>query len=90
MAISKAQSIVSQTGDLPVPMHIRNATTKLMKEMGYSKGYNYSHDNENNFAPQEYMPDAIRNTKLYDPGKNPREDELRKHLRQLWKDKYNY
>lgn len=90
MAISKAQSIVSQTGDLPVPMHIRNAPTKLMKEMGYSKGYNYSHDNENNFAPQEYMPDAIRNTKLYDPGKNPREDELRKHLRQLWKDKYNY
>lgn len=90
MAINTAQSVVAKTGDLPVPMHIRNAPTKMMKEMGYSKGYNYSHDNENNFAPQEYLPDAIRNTKFYDPGKNPREDELRKHLRQLWKDKYNY
>jgi len=90
MAINMAQSVVAKTGDLPVPMHIRNAPTKMMKEMGYSKGYNYSHDNENNFAPQEYLPDAIRATKFYDPGKNPREDELRKHLRQLWKDKYNY
>jgi putative ATPase len=90
MAINTAQQIVAKTGDLPVPMHIRNAPTKMMKEMGYSKGYEYSHNHENNFSSQEYLPDAIRNTKFYDPGNNPREDELRKHLRQLWKDKYNY
>lgn len=90
MAINAAQSMVAKTGDLPVPMHIRNAPTKMMKEMGYSKGYAYAHDYNNNFVEQEFLPDAIKGTKLYDPGKNPREDELRKHLKQLWKDKYNY
>ncbi|RBL92968.1 replication-associated recombination protein A [Chitinophaga flava] len=90
MAINSAMSIVSKTGDLPVPMHIRNAPTKMMKEMGYSKGYGYAHDYDNNFVEQEFLPEAIKGTKLYDPGKNPREDELRRHLKQLWKDKYNY
>ncbi|NML36716.1 replication-associated recombination protein A [Chitinophaga sp. G-6-1-13] len=90
MAINAAQSLVAKTGDLPVPMHIRNAPTKMMKEMGYSKGYAYAHDYNSNFVEQEFLPDAIKGTKLYDPGKNAREDELRRHLKQLWKDKYNY
>ncbi|MBC9911494.1 replication-associated recombination protein A [Chitinophaga varians] len=90
MAINAAQSLVAKTGDLPVPMHIRNAPTKMMKEMGYSKGYAYAHDYDSNFVDQEFLPDAIKGTKLYDPGKNAREDELRRHLKQLWKDKYNY
>lgn len=89
-AISAAQSLVAKTGDLPVPMHIRNAPTKMMKGMGYGAGYEYAHSYENNFVDQEFLPEAIKGTKLYDPGKNPREDELRKHLKQLWKDKYNY
>lgn len=90
MAINNALSVVSQTGDLPVPMNIRNAPTKMMKEMGYNKGYEYSHDYENNFSPQEYLPEQIKGLKLYDPGKNAREDEMRKHLRSLWKEKYGY
>jgi putative ATPase len=90
MAINNALSVVNKTGDLPVPMNIRNAPTKMMKEMGYNKGYEYSHDYEGNFSPQEYLPEQIKGMKLYDPGKNPREDELRKHLRSLWKEKYGY
>ncbi|HJT74665.1 MAG TPA: hypothetical protein VJ720_11615, partial [Chitinophaga sp.] len=90
MAINNALSAVKQTGDLPVPMHIRNAPTKMMKDLGYNKGYEYSHDFEGNFSLQEYLPDAIRGLKLYDPGKNAREDELRKYLRGLWKEKYGY
>ena len=89
-AIGEAMSIVKKTGDLPVPLHIRNAPTKLMKDLGYGKEYAYSHNYENNFSPQEYLPDAIAGKKIYDPGKNAREEELRKYLRQLWKDKYNY
>ncbi len=90
MAINTAQQVVAKTGDLPVPMHIRNAPTKMMKEMGYNQGYAYAHDYENNFVLQEFLPDAIKGMKIYDPGKNPREDELRRYLKQLWKDKYNY
>ena len=90
MAINIAQQVVAKTGDLPVPMHIRNAPTKLMKDMGYSQGYAYAHDYENNFVVQEFLPDAIKGMKIYDPGKNAREDELRRYLKQLWKDKYNY
>ncbi|RFM35060.1 replication-associated recombination protein A [Chitinophaga silvisoli] len=90
MAINNALSVVNKTGDLPVPMNIRNAPTKMMKDMGYNKGYEYSHDYEGNFSPQEYLPEQIKGMKLYDPGKNPREDELRKHLRSLWKEKYGY
>ncbi|RFS22644.1 replication-associated recombination protein A [Chitinophaga silvatica] len=90
MAIGAAQAMVAKTGDLPVPMHIRNAPTKLMKELGYSKGYAYAHDYENNFVTQEFLPDAIKGTKFYEPGKNPREEELRRYLKNLWKEKYNY
>jgi putative ATPase len=89
-AISAAQSVVAKTGDLPVPMHIRNAPTKMMKDMDYGKGYAYAHSYENNFVIQEFLPDAIKGTKFYDPGNNPRENELRNHLKNLWKEKYNY
>ncbi|MGN7720206.1 replication-associated recombination protein A [Chitinophaga sp. 22620] len=90
MAIGMAQNMVAQTGDLSVPLHIRNAPTKLMKQQGYGKDYKYSHDFSNNFAPQEYLPEEITGTKFYEPGKNAREDELRKYLKALWKEKYNY
>ncbi len=90
MAIKKAKQLVRQTGDLPVPMHLRNAPTKLMKDQGYGKGYQYAHDYTHNFAMQEYLPDAIKGTKLYDPGANAREEEMRKRLRSLWKEKYGY
>ena len=89
-AIGAAQSAVRQHGDLPVPLHIRNSPTSLMKEMGYGKNYEYSHNNENNFSPQEYLPKEIAGTSFYRPGKNSREDDLRKFLKTLWKDKYNY
>lgn len=90
MAINQAQSLVRQTGDLSVPMPIRNAPTKLMKEEGYGKGYKYSHDFPGNFVNQEFMPDEIKGTKLYDPGRNAREEEMRKRLKAMWRDKYGY
>jgi len=89
-AIDDALRVVKDKGDLPVPLHIRNAPTKLMKEQGYGKGYEYSHMYENNFSKQEYLPDDISGMKFYEPGKNPREEELRKRLRALWGDKYEY
>lgn len=90
MAINEAQRLVKETGDLPVPMAIRNAPTKLMKDEGYGKDYRYAHNYANNFTNMEFMPDAIKDTRLYDPGKNAREEEMRKRLRALWKDKYGY
>lgn len=90
MAINEAQELVRTYGDLPVPMHIRNAPTKLMKSEGYGKGYKYAHDYDSNFVEQEYLPDKIKGTKLYDPGINARENELRVRLKKLWKDKYGY
>jgi len=89
-AINKAQALVKQTGDLPVPLHLRNAPTKLMKNIGYGKDYAYSHSYEGNFTEQEYFPGPLSGTKLYDPGKNPAEEKLREKLRQNWKDKYHY
>lgn len=89
-AIGQALAAVQRYGDLPVPLHIRNAPTKLMKNMGYGKNYEYSHSYENNFSAQEYLPEKIAGTKFYEPGKNAREDELRKFLKSLWKDKYGY
>lgn len=89
-AIGAAMSAVKQQGDLPVPLHIRNAPTRMMKNMGYGKNYEYSHNYENNFSPQEYLPDELKGTVFYNPGRNAREDELRNHLRKLWKDKYGY
>ncbi|MCZ8198065.1 MAG: replication-associated recombination protein A [Flavobacterium sp.] len=90
MAIGEAQAKVKQTGDLPVPIHLRNAPTKLMKELGYGDEYQYSHNYTNNFSEQEYLPDAIQETKFYEPGNNARENELRKFLQNRWKDKYDY
>ena len=90
VAIGAALSAVQQNGDLPVPLHIRNAPTKLMKDMNYGKGYKYSHEGEGNFLEQEYLPDKIAGTTFYDPGNNARENELRKFLRERWKGKYGY
>jgi len=89
-AIGRAQQLVRETGDLPVPLSIRNAPTKLMKELGYGDNYQYAHSYENNFAPQEFLPDEIKNTKLYEPGNNARENSQREFLRQRWKTKYGY
>jgi putative ATPase len=90
MAIGNAQQLVKQTGDLPVPIHLRNAPTKLMKELGYGEDYKYSHDYTNNFAEQEFLPDAIKETVLYNPGHNSRENSNREFLKNRWKDKYGY
>jgi putative ATPase len=90
VAIGSAMGAVSQHGDLPVPLHIRNAPTRLMKNLGYGKDYKYSHSYESNFSEQEYLPEKISGMKFYDPGKNAREEELRKFLKSLWKDKYGY
>jgi putative ATPase len=90
MAINQAQQLVKQTGDLPVPIHLRNAPTKLMKELGYGEEYKYSHDFANNFAEQEFLPDEISETLLYNPGNNSRENGTREFLKNRWKDKYGY
>ena len=90
LAIGEAQEMVRKYGDLPVPLHIRNAPTRLMKDLDYGKEYKYAHNFENNFAEQEYLPDKIKGSKLYEPGKNLREEELRKFWRDRWKEKYGY
>jgi putative ATPase len=89
-AISKAQALVAQYGDLPVPLAIRNAPTKLMKKLDYGKNYQYAHSFENNFAKMEFLPEEIKNILLYNPGKNAREEELRRFLKERWKEKYGY
>ncbi len=89
-AIGKAQQLVKQTGDLPIPLHLRNAPTKLMKELGYGDDYKYAHSYANNFAEQEFLPDEISGTKIYDPGNNSRENSTREFLRNRWRDKYGY
>jgi putative ATPase len=97
VAINDAISTVQKTGDLPVPLAIRNAPTKLMKDLDYGKGYQYAHEYRNNFVAMEFLPDAIKGTKFYEPGKNPREEELRNYFsffhfsKKLWDKKYeNY
>jgi len=90
MAIEEAIDIVRKEGDQPVPLHIRNAPTKLMKNMDYGKNYKYAHDYEGNFTEQEFLPDNLKGTTFYDPGSTPREEELRKFLRSRWGDKYGY
>ena len=89
-AIGKAQALVKQYGDLPVPLAIRNAPTKLMKNLNYGKNYQYAHSFENNFAKMEFLPEQIKNSLLYNPGKNAREEELRRFLKERWKEKYGY
>src|SRR5258705_5526043 len=90
VAIGSALKAVNETGDLPVPLSVRNAPTKLMKDMGYGKDYQYAHSYENNFVDMEFLPDKIKGTKFYEPGKNAREEELRSYLKKLWKEKYGY
>ena len=89
-AINKASEKIKVTGNLQVPLHLRNAPTELMNELGYGEGYKYSHDFQNQFTNQEYLPDEITGTKLYEPGKNKKEDSIRDFLKLRWKNKYNY
>lgn len=90
MAIKKAQQLVKQTGDLSVPLAIRNAPTKLMKELGYGNEYQYAHNYEGNFTEQEFLPEKIKGTRFYSPGNNLKENSLRVYLKNLWEDKYGY
>ena len=89
-AINKAQQVVKQTGDLSVPIHLRNAPTKLMKELGYGKDYQYAHDYADNFAFQDYLPDELQGETFYEPSDNPRENALRNYLKKLWGERYGY
>ena len=90
MAIENASSMVDKTKDLPVPLHLRNAPTKLMEELSYGKNYKYAHDYENNFVKQEFFPESLTGTIFYNPGNNNRENEMRNRLKHFWKEKYNY
>ena len=89
-AIGAAIALVRQTGDLPVPLHLRNAPTKLMKNIGYGKNYKYAHSYEGNFTDLDFLPEAIKGTKIYNPGNNPREAESKEKLKKLWGDRYKY
>ncbi len=89
-AIAAAKEAVSRYGDLSVPLHIRNAPTKLMKDLNYGKDYKYAHSFDGNFAEQEFLPDKIKGTKFFEPGNNAREIEIRNNMKKLWKDKYGY
>ncbi|MGV3503913.1 MAG: replication-associated recombination protein A [Adhaeribacter sp.] len=90
LAIGEAQAFVRETGGLPVPLHLRNAPTKLMKELNYGKDYKYAHNYEQNFVQQEFLPEQAKGTKFFEPGNNPRENEIRKNLKNFWGDKYGY
>ena len=90
VAINSATEEVKSSGNLPVPLHLRNAPTKLMQEIGYGKEYLYSHNFSGNFSKQEYLPDSISGVKFYEPGNNLRESEMREYLKKLWGDKYQY
>ncbi len=90
VAIEDAIALVEKTGDLPVPLHLRNAPTKLMKQLGYGKDYQYSHDGVGNFVMQEFLPEAISGTRLFEPGQNAREAEMRTQLKRWWNDHYGY
>ena len=90
VAISAAQQLVKETGNLPIPLHLRNAPTKLMKELNYGVNYKYAHNHEGNFVNQEFFPEEISGTKLFDPSNNTRENEMRKNLRATWKERYEY
>jgi putative ATPase len=90
MAIENASGAVKEKGDLPVPLHLRNAPTKLMKDLGYHKDYKYAHSFEGNFVVENYLPEEIKGTQFYEPGNTPKEEEIRKRLKDLWKDIYDY
>jgi putative ATPase len=90
MAIEEALRKVEETGDLPVPLHIRNAPTRLMKDLGYGREYKYAHSFEGNFAKDNFLPEEIKGTKFFEPGSTPKEEEIRKRLSKMWKDIYDY
>ncbi len=90
MAINKAQEIVKKTGDLPIPLHLRNAPTQLMKALNYGKDYKYAHNYNGNFIHEEFLPEPISNSKIYEPGENSREEQFRQKLKKIWGDKYGY
>ncbi|MBP1630558.1 MAG: family ATPase [Bacteroidetes bacterium] len=90
LAIDSALELIRKTGDLPVPLHLRNSPTKLMKEIGYGENYHYAHSYENNFVPMQFLPDGLIGTKLYEPANNSKEKEILKSLSIMWKDYYNY
>jgi putative ATPase len=90
LAIESALGIAKEKGDLPVPLHIRNAPTSLMKELGYGEDYKYAHEYENNFIELEFLPSEISRTSFFEPGNNPKEEEIRQRMRQLWKEKYGF
>jgi len=90
LAIDEALAEVAKTGNLPIPLHLRNAPTKLMKELNYGKDYAYSHNFENNFVEQEFLPASISGKKFFEPGKNAREQEQKQFLKTRWKEKYGY
>jgi putative ATPase len=90
MAIESAMAAVQQLGDLPVPLHLRNAPTRLMKNMGYGKDYKYAHQYDGNFVNIEFLPEKLTGRKFFEPGYNPRENEAREKLRRNWGDKYGY
>ena len=89
-AIGAAMELVRRTGDLPVPLHLRNAPTKLMKNIGYGKDYKYAHSFESNFVDQDFLPDAIKGTKIYEPGNNAKEYETKEKLKKIWGERYKY
>ena len=90
LAIRKAQKAAAEMGDLPIPLHLRNAPTNLMKQLNYGKEYKYAHDYEGNFVNIEFLPEKLAGTNFYEPGDNPRENEIRQQMRRWWKAKYNY
>ena len=90
MAINEAQAMVEKTGALPVPLNLRNAPTKLMKELNYGKDYAYAHNYANNFVIQQFLPDQLEGVVFYNPGSNARENEIRDFLKKRWKEKYGY
>ena len=90
MAIEKAQEAVKSSGDVSVPLHLRNAPTQLMKQLGYSKGYQYAHDFPDNFVAMDFLPSSLQGNIFYEPGNNPRENEIKNRLKILWKNKYKY
>jgi putative ATPase len=90
LAIDQALELVRKTGDQPVPLHLRNAPTSFMKKEGYGKGYQYAHQFPGNFIEQEFLPESLSQTRFFDPGKNPREEEMRQWLKNRWKEKYKY
>ncbi len=89
-AIANAMALAEKTAHLPVPLHLRNAPTKLMKQIGYGKGYKYAHSYEGNFVQESFLPEELKGTRLYEPGKNAREEEIRKRMKQLWQNWYDY